>query len=144
MFPLIIYIFLNHIKIDSDSGNKVSSGPEVFLGKHFLVSKSIVNHNGRFSFQFPHDVCHGILRSYSKNHVNVIRSDIAFDDFKVESFSKLLQYSSEFFSDSLKKIAFSVFWNYHDVECTVPLRVRLGIIGLMRHKFFRVMPLIGI
>ena len=68
--------------------------------------------------------------------MNVVFSDISLNDFKVESFSKLLQYSSEFFSDSLKKNAFSVFWNNHDVECTVPLRVRLGIIGAMRHTFF--------
>ena len=76
--------------------------------------------------------------------MNVIFSDIALNDFKVESFGKLLQYSSNFFSDSLKKNAFSVFWNNHDVVCTVPLRVRLGIIGALRHKLFRVMPLIGI
>jgi hypothetical protein len=44
----------------------------------------------------------------------------------------------------LKKNTFSVFWNNHDVVCTVPLRVRLGIIGAVRHKCFRVMPLIGI
>ena len=144
MPPLIIYIFFDHVEIDSDSGDKVSSGPETFLSNHFFVSKSIVNYDSRFSFQFSHNVCHGILRSYSTNHMNVIGSNISLDDFKVESFGKLLQYSSEFFSDSLKKNAFSVFWNNHDVECTVPLRVRLGIIGLMRHKFFRVMPLIGI
>ena len=103
-----------------------------------------MNHDSGFSFKLSQDVCHGILRSYSTDHVNVIGSDIALNDLKIESFGKLLQYSSEFFSDSLKKNTFSVFWNNHDVVCTVPLRVRLGIIGLMRHNFFRVMPLIGI
>lgn len=144
MFPLLIYISLDHLKIDSDSGDKVSSWPERFLRKHFLVSVSIVNFNSRFSFEFSHDIANGILWSYSTNHVNVIRSDISFDDFKVKSLSELLQYSSEIFSDSLKKNAFSIFWNYHDVECAVPLRVRLGIIGAMRHKCFMVMSLIGI
>lgn len=103
-----------------------------------------MNFNGRFSFEFTEDVAHGILWSYSSDHVNVIFSDISLNDLKVESFRKLLQYSSEFFSDSLKKNAFSVFWNNHDVECTVPFRVRLGIIGSVRHKCFMVMPLIGI
>jgi hypothetical protein len=136
MFPLVSYILFYHLKVDSYSGNKVSSRPKGFLREHPFLSESIVNHDGRFSFELSHDIADGILRSYSANHVNVIESDISLNDLKVKSGSKLLQYSSEFFSDSLKKNAFSVFWNNHDVECTVPFRVRLGIIGAMRHKVF--------
>lgn len=46
VFPLIIDVFLDHFKIDSDSGDKVSPGPETLLGKHFLVSESVVNFYG--------------------------------------------------------------------------------------------------
>gem|GEM_PF-6283613 len=73
--------------------------------------------------------------------MDVICSDISLNDLKVESIGKLLQYSSDFFSDSLKKNAFSVLWNNHDVVCTVPLRVRLGIIGALRHNSLGLCPL---
>lgn len=144
MFPLIINILLDHFKIDSNSRNKVSSRPETLLGKHLFISEPVMNQNCWFSFEFSHDISHGILGSYPHDHMNMIWSYISFDHLNIESFSKLLQYSSEFSSDSLKKNVFSVFWNYHDVECTVPLRVWLGIIGALRHNSFRIMPLIGI
>lgn len=141
LFPLVSDILLYHLEIYSNRWDKVSSGPETFLSQHFLISEPIVNFDGWFSFQLSHNVCNGILWSYSYNHMNVIFSNISLNDFKIESFGKLLQYSSEFFSDSLKKDTFSIFWNNHDVECTVPLRVRLGIIGAMRHTFLWLCPL---
>ena len=66
--------------------------------------------------------------------MNVISSDIAFDDFYIILLGKFLQDVSDVLSNALKKYLLSVFWYYHDMVRAVPLSVSKLLIALCCHS----------
>ncbi len=141
-FPLVSNILFYHLDIDSDGGDKVSSTPETFLTYHFLLSKPIMYNDSTLSFEFSHDISNGVFWCNSCNHVNMIWSDVSFYNLEIESFGKFFEEFSYFFTNSLKKYVFSIFWYYHNVVCTIPLNMRLCFMVKSLHRLGGVMPLL--
>jgi hypothetical protein len=137
MFPLVCHIFLNHLQIYSDRRDTVSSAPETFLTQCFLLGVPWMNDDGWFSFETSECVTHRILGRNSHNHVNVIRSNIAFHDFHSESSCKIMHKLSDFNSNSLKKKRFAIFWYYHNMVRTIPLNMSLLVIDVCGHMIGR-------
>ena len=118
-------VLSDHVFIQANGGDTVSSRPEVFLSEWAFLGEKIVHPDGALPFEETHDVRHRMLGWNLKNHVHVIRASITFQHFY---FFLLGQFSDEFSNldtDRPEQDFLAIFWYNDHVVCAIPYYVAL-------------------
>ena len=85
LFGLLVPNVLNDGRfIQSHRRYKIASGPKVLAREIPLLShKKSSDHNGTLPFQISHNIGYRVLRRYPHAYVNMIRSQMPFDNFYI-------------------------------------------------------------
>lgn len=97
---------------------------------------SSMDQNRRLPFQLTDCMGHAVFGWDSRAQMDVISSGVPFDQVYFKSPTKLLEYSTNFLSDSSIQNFFPVLWDEHDMVSTVPSHVCLCF--PFSHKLFLV------
>ena len=139
VFVLLAYVLFDHLLIESDGADEVSSCPEGFLGDGLFVGELVVEADGGFAFEEPKHVGHAESRRDFEYHVDMVGFGSAFDHLDVllsQEFSDDLSYALPYLAIQL---FFPVLGHDDDVKDAIPSRMSLGT-GCERHGGRRVTP----
>ena len=126
VFILVSHVFPDHLFVDANGGDEVSSAPKVLLLRWcFPLGEFKVCPDGAFAFEEAHDIGNAFSGRDGEDEMNVIGHRVAFENGDVSFFGEFADDLANSLTGKTVELFLPVLWYNDHVVLAVPYHVTL-------------------